>query len=66
MVVVVVIVSMGLLVTILALGIVRLRAAARGEEGEDPELELGWEGEETNITVNPLEVRTFDKSYRTV
>ena len=60
------IVSMGLLVTILALGIVRLRAAAGGEEGEDAELELGWEGEETNITVNPLEVRTFDKSYRTV
>ena len=53
-----VIVSMGLLVTMLALGILRLRAAAGEEQGDDPELELGWEsGEETNITVNPLEVR---------
>ena len=60
MVVVVVIVSMGLLVTVLAVGIVRLRAET--DQGDDPELELGWEGgdgggEGPNITVNPLEVR---------
>ena len=60
--VVVVIVSMGLLVTVLAVGIVRLRAAAGNEQSDDPELELGWEGGEgggegPNITVNPLEVR---------
>ena len=54
-----VIVSMGLLVTVLAVGIVRLRAAAASEQGDDPELELGWEGGQQgpNITVNPLEVR---------
>ena len=62
MVVVVVIVSMGLLVTVLAVGIVRLRAAAGSDQSDDPELELGWEGGEggvegPNITVNPLEVR---------
>ena len=58
MVVVVVIVSMGLLVTVLAVGIVRLRAAAASEQGDDPELEIGWEGGPgPNITVNPLEVR---------
>ena len=59
-VVVVVILSMGLLVTVLAVGIVRLRAAAAaGDQTDDPELELGWEGEldRPNITVNPLEVR---------
>ena len=62
MVVVVVIVSMGLLVTVLAVGIVRLRAAAGTDQGDDPELELGWDGGEgggegPNIIVNPLEVR---------
>ena len=52
------IVSMGLLVTVLAVGIVRLRAAAGNDQSDDPELELGWEGEGEgpNITVNPLEV----------
>lgn len=61
-VVVVVIVSMGLLITVLAVGVVKLKSVATRELSEDGEVELGWDdcsagsaAVETNITINPLE-----------
>jgi len=53
-VVVVVIVCMGLLVTVLSVGVVRLRAAHNREHVDHGEVECNWEGA-PNITVNPLE-----------
>ena len=57
-VVVVVIVAMGLLITVLAVGVVKLRAVVArdlAEDEADAEAEVGWEGA-PNITLNPLEV----------
>ena len=54
-VVVVVIVSMGILITVLAVGVVRLRNVASREQTEDGEVEMAWDGA-PNITINPLEV----------
>ena len=54
-VVVVVIVSMGLLITVLAVGVVRLRSVAGRDQVEDAEVEMAWDGA-PNITINPLEV----------
>ena len=53
-VVVVVIVSMGLLLTVLSVGLVRLRAN-QNQAAFDTETDISWEGA-PNITVNPLEV----------
>ena len=56
--VVVVIVAMGLLITVLAVGVVKLRAVVArdlAEDEADAEAEVGWEGA-PNITLNPLEV----------
>ena len=54
--VVVVIVSMGLLITVLAVGVVKLKSAVtRDEEAGGGESEEGWE-DGPNITLNPLEV----------
>ena len=53
--VVVVIVSMGLLITVLAVGVVKLKSAVTRDEDELDEAELNWEGA-PNITINPLEV----------
>ena len=53
--VVVVIVSMGLLITVLAVGVVRLRSVSGRDQVEDAEVEMAWEGA-PNITINPLEV----------
>ena len=53
--VVVVIVSMGLLITVLAVGVVRLRSVAGRDQVEDAEVEMAWDGA-PNITINPLEV----------
>ena len=52
---VVVIVSMGILITVLAVGVVRLRNVATREQAEDAEVEMAWDGA-PNITINPLEV----------
>ena len=49
------IVCMGLLVTVLSVGVVRLRAAHNREHVDHGEVECNWEGA-PNITVNPLEV----------
>lgn len=53
-VVVVVIVCMGLLVTVLSVGVVRLRAAHNRDHVDHGEVECNWDGA-PNITVNPLE-----------
>lgn len=57
-VVVVVIVSMGLLITVLAVGVVKLKSvASRDLCDEADSVEMGWEDSaNTNITINPLEV----------
>ena len=49
------IVSMGILITVLAVGVVRLRNVATREQKEDAEAEMAWDGA-PNITINPLEV----------
>ena len=49
------IVSMGILITVLAVGVVRLRNVATREQAEDAEAEMAWDGA-PNITINPLEV----------
>ena len=49
--VVVVIVSMGLLITVLAVGVVKLKSAVTRDEDELDEAELNWEGA-PNITIN--------------
>ena len=54
-VVVVVIVCMGLLITVLSVGVVRLRAAHNRSHQDEVEVEMAWDGA-PNITVNPLEV----------
>ena len=54
-VVVVVIVSMGLLITVLAVGVVKLKSAVTRDEEAAREAEDGWE-DGPNITLNPLEV----------
>ena len=56
--VVVVIVSMGLLITVLAVGVVKLKSvASRDLSDEADSVEMGWEDSaNTNITINPLEV----------
>jgi len=53
-VVVVVIVSMGLLITVLAVGVVKLKSAVTRDEEAAGEAEEGWE-DGPNITLNPLE-----------
>ena len=53
--VVVVIVCMGLLVTVLSVGVVRLRAAHNRSHQDEVEVEMAWDGA-PNIIVNPLEV----------
>ena len=54
----VVIVSMGLLITVLAVGVVKLKSvASRDLCDEADSVEMGWEDSaNTNITINPLEV----------
>ena len=52
---VVVIVSMGLLITVLAVGVVKLKSAVTRDEEAAGEAEEGWE-DGPNITLNPLEV----------
>ena len=59
--VVVVIVCMGLLVTVLSVGVVRLRAAHNRDHVDHSEVECNWEGA-PNITVNPLEVGNIRKN----
>lgn len=54
-VVVVVVVCVGLLVAVLAVGVVRLRAAHRRAAQEEAEVEMAWDDTALNITVNPLE-----------
>ena len=54
-VVVVVIVSMGLLITVLAVGVVKLKSAVNRDEEAAANTEDGWE-DGPNITLNPLEV----------
>lgn len=51
----VVIVSMGLLITVLAVGVVKLKSAVTRDEEAAAEAEEGWE-DGPNITLNPLEV----------
>jgi len=60
-VVVVVIVSMGILITVLAVGVVRLRNVATREQAEDAEVEMAWDGA-PNITINPLEASISGES----
>ena len=62
---------MGLLITVLAVGVVKLKSVATRELSEDGEVELGWDdcsagsaAVETNITINPLEVITVMDSYK--
>jgi len=59
--VVVVIVSMGILITVLAVGVVRLRNVATREQAEDAEVEMAWDGA-PNITINPLEASISGES----
>jgi len=54
-VVVVVVVCVGLLFTVLAVGVVRLRAAHKRALREEAEVEMAWDDAALNITVNPLE-----------
>ena len=54
--VVVVVVCVGLLVAVLAVGVVRLRSAHRRAAQEEAEVEMAWDDTALNITVNPLEV----------
>ena len=49
------IICMGLLVTVLSVGVVRLRAAHNRSHADEVEVDCEWEGA-PNITVNPLEV----------
>ena len=55
--VVVVVVCMGLLFTVLTVGVLRLRAAHKRALREEAEVEMAWDDAALNITVNPLEVK---------
>jgi len=57
-VIVVVVVCMGLLFTVLTLGVIRLRAAHKRALREEAEVEMAWDDAALNITVNPLEETT--------
>jgi hypothetical protein len=52
---VVVVVCVGLLLTMLTVGLVRLRAAHQRSLREEQEVEMAWDDAALNITVNPLE-----------
>jgi len=54
-VVVVVVVCVGLLLTVLSVGLARLRAAHKRSLREEQEVEMAWDDAALNITVNPLE-----------
>merc|ERR1712226_1796940 len=54
-VVVVVVVCVGLLLTVLSVGLARLRAAHKRSLREEQEVEMAWDDAALNITVNPME-----------
>jgi hypothetical protein len=54
-VVIVVVVCVGLLLTVLAVGVVRLRAAHTRSLREEAEVEMAWDDAALTITVNPME-----------
>lgn len=54
-VVVVVVVCVGLLLTVLTVGLARLRAAHKKSLKEEQEVEMAWDDAALNITVNPME-----------
>jgi len=54
-VVVLVVVCVGLLTTLLTVGVLRLRAAHKRSLREEAEVEMAWDDAALNITVNPLE-----------
>lgn len=54
-VVVVVVVCVGLLLTVLVVGVVRLRAAHNRSVREEQEVEMAWDDAALTITVNPME-----------
>jgi len=54
-VVVVVVVCVGLLLSVLSVGLARLRAAHKRSLREEQEVEMAWDDAALNITVNPLE-----------
>jgi len=54
-VLVVVVVCVGLLLTVLGVGVARLRAAHQRSVREEQEVEMAWDDAALNITVNPME-----------
>ena len=58
-VVVVVVVCVGLLLTVLTVGLARLRTAHKKSLREEQEVEMAWDDAALNITVNPMEVSSW-------